>query len=130
MAIYFSEKFKQLRRANDLTQEQIADIFHVSPQSVSRWETGANYPDIEILPHIALFFKVTVDELLGTQRIAGEEKAKGYRRDIRNLLNVGNVSGAIETARRAVKEYPVNYDLQPGVPAHSHCRALLRSGRF
>ena len=112
MAIYFSEKFKQLRRARDLTQEQIADIFHLSPQSVSRWETGANYPDIEILPHIALFFKVTVDELLGTEQIAGEEKAKDYRRDIRNLLNVGNAVGAAEMARRAVKEYPVNYDLQ------------------
>jgi len=112
MSIYFSEKFKRLRRARDLTQEQVADIFHVSPQSVSRWETGANYPDIEILPHIALFFKVTVDELLGTQQIAGEEKAKDYRRDIRNLLNVGNVSGAIDMARKAVKEYPVNYDLQ------------------
>jgi len=112
MSIYFSEKFKQLRRANDLTQEQIADIFHVSPQSVSRWETGANYPDIEILPHIAVFFKTTVDELLGTQQIAGEEKAKDYKRDIRNLLNVGNAAGAVEMAHKAVKEYPVNYYLQ------------------
>jgi len=112
MSIYFNTKFKQLRRAHDLTQEQIADIFHVSPQSVSRWETGANYPDIELLPHIAVFFKVTVDELLGTEQIAGEEKAKDYRRDIRNLLNVGNAGGAVEMARRAVKEYPVNYDLQ------------------
>ena len=112
MSIYFSEKFKQLRRARDLTQEQVADIFHVSPQSVSRWETGANYPDIEILPHIALFFKVTVDELLGTEQIAGEEKAKDYRRDINNLLNVGNAAGAVEMARKAVKEYPVNYVLQ------------------
>ena len=112
MSIYFNEKFKQLRRARDLTQEQVADIFHVSPQSVSRWETGANYPDIEILPHIALFFNVTVDELLGTQQIAGEEKAKGYRRDIRNLLNVGNAAGAVEMARKAVRDYPVNYYLQ------------------
>jgi len=112
MSDYFSTKFKQLRRTHDLTQEQIADIFHVSPQSVSRWETGANYPDIEILPHIAVFFKVTVDELLGTEQIAGEEKAKDYRRDIRNLLNVGNAAGAVEMARKAVKEYPVNYDLQ------------------
>jgi len=110
--MYFSAKFKELRRAHDLTQEQIADIFHVSPQSVSRWETGVNYPDIEILPHIAVFFKVTVDELLGTQQIAGEEKAKEYRRDICHLLNVGNAGGAVEMARRAVKEYPVNYYLQ------------------
>jgi transcriptional regulator with XRE-family HTH domain len=64
MSVYFSEKIKQLRKSYDLTQEEVADIFHVSPQSVSRWETGANYPDVEILPHIAIFFKVSVDELL------------------------------------------------------------------
>ena len=52
MAIYFSEKFKKFRKERDLTQEQIAEIFYISPQAVSRWETGATYPDIEILPHM------------------------------------------------------------------------------
>lgn len=112
MSEYFSEKFKQLRKANDLTQEQIADIFHVSPQSVSRWETGANYPDVEMLPHIAILFKVTVDELLGTEAILGEEKAKEYIRDIRNLLNSGKIYDAIELARKACKEYPLNSSFQ------------------
>ena len=110
--MYFKEKFKALRKSHDLTQEEIADIFHVSPQSISRWETGANYPDIELLPHIAGFFRVTVDELLGTEQILGEQRAKEYRRDIRNLLNTGKAREAIEMARAAVKEYPVNYVLQ------------------
>lgn len=112
MSIYFSEKFKQLRKKFDLTQEQIADIFHVSPQSVSRWETGANYPDVEILPHMAILFKITIDELLGTEAILGEEKAAEYIKDIRNLLNAGKLYDAIDTARNAVKEYPMNYHLQ------------------
>lgn len=112
MAIYFSEKFKQLRKDKDLTQEQIADIFHISPQAVSRWETGATYPDIEILPHLAIFFKVTVDELLGTEKTLGEEKSKEYIRDIRNLLNSGKIYDAIELARKAGKEYPLNSDFQ------------------
>jgi transcriptional regulator with XRE-family HTH domain len=112
MSIYFSEKFKSLRKKSDLTQDQIAEIFHVSPQSVSRWETGANYPDIEMLPHIAAFFKVTVDELLGTETLLSEQKIYEYKRDIRNLLNMGKVPSAITTARNAVKELPVNYDLQ------------------
>jgi len=106
MSVYLSAKFKELRRARDLTQEQIADIFHVSPQSVSRWETGANYPDIELLPHIAVFFKVTVDELLGTEAIRNEEKAAAYTKDIRNLLNSGKSDDAIALARKAAKEYP------------------------
>lgn len=112
MSIYFSEKFKYLRKTRNLTQEQIADIFHISPQAVSRWETGATYPDIEILPHLAIFFKVTVDELLGVETILGEEKAKGYISDIRNLLNTGDLDKAIELSRLAVKEYPVNNVLQ------------------
>ena len=111
MSVYFSEKFKQLRKDKDLTQEEIADIFHVSPQSVSRWETGANYPDIEILPHIAIFFEVTVDELLGTEKIRSKGKANEYARDIRNLLNSGKLSDAIELARKAAKEYPLHTEL-------------------
>jgi len=65
MAIYFSEKFKNLRKSRSLTQEQIADILHVSPQTVSRWETGATSPDIELLPLLSDLFSVTVDDLLG-----------------------------------------------------------------
>ena len=65
MAIYLSEKLKQFRKARNLTQEQVADIFNVSPQTVSRWETGTNLPDIDMLPAIADFFEATVDDLLG-----------------------------------------------------------------
>jgi len=111
MSVYFSEKFKQLRKDKDLTQEEIAEIFHVSPQSVSRWETGANYPDVELLPHIAIYFKVTLDELLGTEKILGEEKVNEYIKDIRNLLNSGRLDDAVELARKAIKEYPLNTGL-------------------
>ena len=111
MSIYFKENFKQLRKKADLTQEQIAEIFNISPQSVSRWETGVNYPDIEILPHIACFFKVTVDELLGTEAIIGDNKAAEYIKDIRNLLNSGKLYDAIDMARKATKEYPLSTGL-------------------
>lgn len=111
MSAYFSKKFKQLRKAGDLTQEDIAKIFHVSPQAVSRWETGANCPDAETLPHIAIFFKVTVDELLGTESIRGEENVKDLTKEIRNLLNSGKLDEAIATARKAVKKYPLNAGL-------------------
>ena len=111
MSIYFREKFKQLRKDKDLTQEQIADILHVSPKCVSRWETGANYPDVDSLPHIAIFFEVTLDELLGTEAIRSEEKTNEYIRDIRNLLNSGRHNEAIDTARKATKQYPLHSGL-------------------
>ena len=110
MSLYFSENFKQLRKNKDLTQEQIADIFHVSPKVVSRWETGANYPDVEILPHIAIFFNITLDQLLGTEQIRDGENVRKYVKDIRNLLNSGRLFDAIEMSRKAVNEYPVAAD--------------------
>ena len=111
MSAYFSEKFKQLRKACDLTQDDVASIFHVSPQTISRWETGANYPDVEMLPHIAIYFKVTIDELLGTDTLRGEEDVKILIRDIRNLLNSGKHNDAIMLSRKAVKKYPLNASL-------------------
>jgi transcriptional regulator with XRE-family HTH domain len=111
MAIYFNEKFKRLRKDRDLTQEEVAEIFHVSPQTVSRWETGVNYPDIDLLPHIAGFFKVMVDELLGTEAILSEKNVAEYTKNIRNLLNSGKLYDAIDLAKKATKEYPLNTGL-------------------
>ena len=59
------------RRAKGLPQEQLAEEFGVSPQAVSKWENGASCPDILILPQLADFFGITVDELLRGPR--GEE---------------------------------------------------------
>ena len=107
MAIYISEKLKQFRKARDLTQEQIADAFNVSPQSVSRWETGTTYPDMELLPHLAVFFNITVDELLGADEVRNKKKIDEYAHNIQTLLGVGKIDEAVELARTAVKEYPL-----------------------
>ena len=54
---------KQLRQKNNLTQEQVAGKLGVSYQAVSKWENGANTPDIALLPEIANLFGVTIDSL-------------------------------------------------------------------
>lgn len=70
----FSEIFKALRKNKQLTQEQIAEVFGVSPQAVSRWENAASYPDITLLPAIASYFETTVDELLGIKKPVKKQK--------------------------------------------------------
>ena len=60
----FGEKLKRLRKSRNLTQEQLADALGVSFQSVSRWENGTNYPDIELIPEIAAYFDISADDLL------------------------------------------------------------------
>jgi transcriptional regulator with XRE-family HTH domain len=111
MAIYLSEKFKQFRKARDLTQEQIADTFNVSPQTVSRWETGTNFPDIGMLPSIAEFFKVTVDDLLGVDIVQKKAKAKKFWTAIHEKFRERSLDEAIIIGRKAVAEIPNDYNL-------------------
>lgn len=56
---------KKLRLAKGLTQEDFANRLGISVQTVSRWETLSNYPDLSMLPILASFFGVTTDYLLG-----------------------------------------------------------------
>ena len=74
MNIYFGENLKALRQNRNLTQEKLAEFLNVSFQTISKWERGDTYPDISTLPEIALFFKVSVDDLLGVSKAENEEK--------------------------------------------------------
>lgn len=65
MKILLSENLKKLREEKGLTQSELADELSVTPQSVSRWEKGLAYPDIEKLPQLSKLFDVTIDELMG-----------------------------------------------------------------
>jgi transcriptional regulator with XRE-family HTH domain len=112
MAIYISEKLKQFRKARDLTQEQIADVFNVSPQSVSRWETGATYPDMELLPSIASYFNITVDELLGVDKIKDKERIEKIQNEVNEKWESGHINDAVEILRNAVREFPHEYVMQ------------------
>ncbi len=64
-----------LRKEKELTQKQFANILGVTDKAVSRWETGKNYPDIELLEVISKTFNVTISELLEGKRISQEELA-------------------------------------------------------
>ncbi len=60
----FGNTLKSLRKQCGLTQSQLAERLSVSPQAVSKWETGGCYPDISLLPLIADVFGVSTDRLL------------------------------------------------------------------
>ncbi len=65
MTIKLAENLQLLRKEKGLTQEALAEVFGVTPQSVSKWELGLSCPDIMILPEIAEFYRVSIDELMG-----------------------------------------------------------------
>ncbi|WP_294464236.1 helix-turn-helix transcriptional regulator [uncultured Anaerofustis sp.] len=67
------------RREKKLTQEDVANYMGVSKASVSKWETGGSYPDIEFLPKLATFYNISLDELLGyNPNLTKEEIRKIY----------------------------------------------------
>ena len=61
-------KIRELRHREGRTQEALAEALSVTSQAVSRWESGGSYPDIELLPSIANYFNVSIDELRLQQR--------------------------------------------------------------
>ena len=60
----FGDRFKEERKKQKLTQEQLANMFHLQKSSISRYENNKQIPEIEILSKIADFFGVTTDYLL------------------------------------------------------------------
>ena len=86
MNIYFADKLKSLRVDKKVSQEKLAQYLNVSFQAVSKWETGNSYPDITLLPDIARFFGVTIDELLCVEKIDEKrlfERGAGYTASLR-----------------------------------------------
>lgn len=69
-----SEMLRNIRMERKLTQRQMAEILHVSPSAVSKWENGMAIPDIYMLKHIADTFDVSLAQMLGEQPEETEEQ--------------------------------------------------------
>ncbi len=63
--IKINEQISFLRKQKNITQEELAQAIWVTNQSVSKWESGSCCPDIQLLPVLAKFFNVSIDELMG-----------------------------------------------------------------
>lgn len=74
----FSEKLKEIRKNEGLSQEQLAEKIGVSRQAITKWETGKGLPDVENMVIIAEIFKTTLDELLRDSVTGQEQKTPVY----------------------------------------------------
>lgn len=79
---------KQLRNEQNLTQEQLAEQLNVSRRTVSRWETGRNLPDLDILIEMSDYYSVELLELLN-----GERKSEKMNEELeKTVLKVAELS--------------------------------------
>ena len=80
---------KELRKEKNITQEKFAEIMGVSNRSVSRWETGSNLPDLDILIQIADFYEVELREILDGER-KGENMNKELKETVLKVAEYSN----------------------------------------
>ncbi|MCM1136820.1 MAG: helix-turn-helix domain-containing protein [Clostridium sp.] len=74
----FSEKLKEIRKKEGISQEQLAEKIGVSRQAITKWETGKGLPDMENMVILAEIFKTTIDELLTDSVIKAMPEASVY----------------------------------------------------
>lgn len=133
----FHEKLQRLRKANGLSQEQLAEKLDVSRQAVSKWETGT-VPDRNNLLKISRFFHCSLDALMDDEADEIGEKTPGFQENAQAApkkrgLRAFSVAGAAAAALGAVgilligifsSVYPaVVYD-----PPQGEVRAILETG--
>ena len=104
-------RIARLRLARTATQERLAKELNVSPQAVSKWENDINYPDISLLPDLARFLGVSVDELLSGASASSQESATAQE-------SSAEVVSVVADEPAEIVEEPADHDDQ-GIAAQS-----------
>lgn len=87
-------------------QDDLANAFGVSPQAISRWESNSGYPDMELIPAIANYFNISIDELFGYSK-ERQEKLNAILNKAEKAINEQvDLTECVEMLRAASEEFP------------------------
>ena len=132
MQLDLGNNIRQLRHRDKRTQEALADVLGVTSQAVSRWESGGSYPDMNLIPSIANYFGVSIDELFGYTNNR-EQRIDALAAEIRDMRRKNNgvdnnITECIATARKALLEFPGNVKLMYSLAAVLYTAGYVRYG--
>lgn len=111
MQIKLGEKIKELRKHDGRKQEDLAAALGVTKQAVSRWEANGGCPDVEMLPAIANYFHITIDELFGYNS-ERQIKLQSYMEQADQICKSGDTARHVAFLRDAISEFPSAWQLQ------------------
>lgn len=106
MELMIGKNLRNLRRSKDLTQEEVAAHLGISFQAISKWERNDGYPDITMLPALANYFGVSVDELIGMDDITSAAKLDEINQKWTENRAEKKHKENVELMREALKTYP------------------------
>ncbi|WMJ22815.1 helix-turn-helix transcriptional regulator [Paludicola sp. MB14-C6] len=87
MTTSLGKKISELRKQRGITQDQLAEEMGVSSQAVSKWENDISCPDIMMLPQLAEYFNVSIDELLrGEKAHEARMVTEVERKDVNKMM--------------------------------------------
>lgn len=116
MQINLANNLRNLRKKNNMTQEELAERLNVSLGVVSKWERGASEPELASLVAIAEAFRVSVDALIGYEM--SEDSPETIVERISVLKNQMKIQEAVEVINDALIKFPNNLKIV-------HCAASL-----
>ncbi|MDE6963376.1 MAG: helix-turn-helix domain-containing protein, partial [Lachnospiraceae bacterium] len=95
----------QNRHKKGITQDELAEYIGVSKAAVSKWETASTYPDISLLPRLAAFFDISIDELMGYEpQMEKDDIRKLYKKLTRDFAEKP-FDETMECCREIAKKY-------------------------
>lgn len=93
------------RKEKGVTQDELAEYVGVSKASVSKWETSQSYPDITLLPKLAAYFNISIDELVGySPQMTTQEIRKTYHR-LSDNFGTKPFDQVLSECRAVIKKY-------------------------
>ena len=83
----FSDNLKKLRKDMNLSQEDLADKLGVSRQSISKWESGVVYPEMDKMVQLCKIFNLSMDDLLNND-VAEVKNTKEAKSSINKFITM------------------------------------------
>lgn len=105
------ENILQKRKERGITQEELAEFMMVTKASVSKWETGQSHPDILLLPKLATFFNISVDELIGYDPDLSSVQIQKFYIDLESRVTDAGMDSILEDIKIKIKQYYSCFEL-------------------